>query len=129
VRARCFDGTGIDQVRAQACPRRSPAHTMTDAQAFRRDVADEVVCLETPRPFFAVGQFYEDFSQVSDEQVQALLDRAAVGGQGPPVTAGAADPAAGTRRSWSTPGQFASPGTSSARQRSSSGVGIAADLR
>ncbi len=37
--------------------------------------ADEVICLETPEPFFAVGQFYGDFSEVSDEQVAALLHR------------------------------------------------------
>ena len=38
--------------------------------------ADEVICLETPSPFFAVGQFYADFSEVSDEQVSALLHAA-----------------------------------------------------
>ena len=35
--------------------------------------ADEVVCLETPALFYAVGQFYEVFAQVSDEAVIALL--------------------------------------------------------
>ncbi|MDI6637570.1 MAG: phosphoribosyltransferase [Bacillota bacterium] len=35
--------------------------------------ADEVVVLSRPVPFFAVGQFYEDFSQVSDEEVQDIL--------------------------------------------------------
>jgi putative phosphoribosyl transferase len=35
--------------------------------------ADEVVCLETPEPFFAVGQWYVDFPQTSDEEVVALL--------------------------------------------------------
>jgi len=36
--------------------------------------ADEVVFLiEDPR-FFAVGQFYEDFGQVADDEVEALLD-------------------------------------------------------
>lgn len=38
--------------------------------------ADEVVVLSTPVLFFAVGQFYEDFSQVSDEEVQDILARA-----------------------------------------------------
>lgn len=38
---------------------------------------DEVVCLDSPEPFFAVGQGYSDFSQTSDEQVIDLLDRAA----------------------------------------------------
>jgi putative phosphoribosyl transferase len=35
--------------------------------------ADEVVCLVTPEPFWAVGQWYADFSPTSDEQVQELL--------------------------------------------------------
>jgi putative phosphoribosyl transferase len=34
-----------------------------------RTEADEVVCVDMPRRLEAVGQFYEDFSQVSDEQV------------------------------------------------------------
>lgn len=36
-------------------------------------VADEVVCLETPEPFSAVGQWYESFPQVSDEEVLEAL--------------------------------------------------------
>jgi predicted phosphoribosyltransferase len=39
--------------------------------------ADEVVCLARPEPFFAIGEFYEDFHQVSDEEVRDLLQRAA----------------------------------------------------
>ena len=35
--------------------------------------ADEVVCLETPLGFHAVGQFYRDFRQVEDEEVVRLL--------------------------------------------------------
>jgi predicted phosphoribosyltransferase len=35
--------------------------------------ADEVVCLATPEPFNAVGLWYEDFSQTSDEEVRRLL--------------------------------------------------------
>lgn len=42
-----------------------------------RPEVDELVCAETPEPFYGVGQFYDDFSQVSDEEVQELLDRAA----------------------------------------------------
>jgi len=38
-------------------------------------VADEVVCLLTPREFRAVGQFYSDFREVSDEEVCKSLDR------------------------------------------------------
>ncbi|HEX9542388.1 MAG TPA: phosphoribosyltransferase family protein [Streptosporangiaceae bacterium] len=40
-------------------------------------VADEVVCLETPDRFMAIGQWYGDFSQTSDEEVVTLLHRAA----------------------------------------------------
>ena len=35
--------------------------------------ADNVVCLYTPEPFYAIGQFYEDFSQTQDEEVTRLL--------------------------------------------------------
>lgn len=38
---------------------------------------DRVVCLETPEPFGAIGYFYDDFHQVSDEEVIRQLDRAA----------------------------------------------------
>ncbi len=55
------------------------------------EVADQVVCLELPEPFFAVGQFYEDFTQVTDDDVVAMLERA--GAHVPLVAAtAAADP-------------------------------------
>lgn len=38
-----------------------------------QDVADEVVCLETPSAFFAIGQWYDDFTQTSDDEVVDLL--------------------------------------------------------
>jgi putative phosphoribosyl transferase len=38
--------------------------------------AEELVCLETPEFFFAIGQFYLDFDQTSDDEVIALLERA-----------------------------------------------------
>jgi len=38
-----------------------------------RRLADEVVCLRTPEPFLAVGAWYEDFEQTTDEEVQQLL--------------------------------------------------------
>ena len=41
-----------------------------------RAVADEVVCAVTPDPFYAVGLWYEDFSQTTDEEVRELLARA-----------------------------------------------------
>src|SRR5664279_2250986 len=37
--------------------------------------ADEFVCVDTPEPFFGVGQFYADFSQTTDDQVTACLER------------------------------------------------------
>jgi predicted phosphoribosyltransferase len=40
-----------------------------------RPYADEVVCLETPEDFMAVGQFYRHFDQVEDDEVVALLAR------------------------------------------------------
>jgi len=43
---------------------------------FLREEADEVICLETPAPFLAVGIWYENFSQVSDEEARSLLERA-----------------------------------------------------
>lgn len=41
-----------------------------------RPEVDELVCLEMPEPFYGVGQFYSDFSEVSDEEVNELLDEA-----------------------------------------------------
>ncbi|HXG48124.1 MAG TPA: phosphoribosyltransferase [Methylomirabilota bacterium] len=41
--------------------------------------ADEVVALMTPEDFYAVGQWYEDFSQTSDAEVAALLQKAGHG--------------------------------------------------
>lgn len=38
-----------------------------------REIADEVICLETPLSFRAVGQFYRRFDQVSDAEAIALL--------------------------------------------------------
>ncbi len=38
-----------------------------------RGYCDEVVCLETPYNFYAVGQFYAEFPQVEDEEVIAIL--------------------------------------------------------
>lgn len=44
-----------------------------DTLAKVRELADEVVCLQAPEFFQAVGQFYRDFPQVEDEEVIALL--------------------------------------------------------
>jgi putative phosphoribosyl transferase len=47
-----------------------------DTCAMLRQEAEEVVCASTPEPFFAVGLWYEDFSQTEDEEVHDLLERA-----------------------------------------------------
>jgi len=39
-------------------------------------IVDEIVCATTPEPFLGVGRWYEDFSQMTDEEVRALLQRA-----------------------------------------------------
>ncbi|PPK70976.1 putative phosphoribosyltransferase [Actinokineospora auranticolor] len=49
----------------------APASTL----ARLREIADEVVCPLAPREFTAVGAFYDDFTQVTDAEVRALLDR------------------------------------------------------
>lgn len=41
--------------------------------------ADEIVCVNTPQSFHGVGQFYEDFSQTTDDEVRSLLACATTG--------------------------------------------------
>ena len=36
-------------------------------------VVDQVICLETPEPFYAIGEFYERFEQVEDNEVKNAL--------------------------------------------------------
>src|SRR6516165_9660089 len=43
------------------------------------EVADGCICAITPEPFYAVGIWYEDFSQTTDEEVRDLLERAVIG--------------------------------------------------
>jgi predicted phosphoribosyltransferase len=42
-----------------------------------RELVDDVICTATPEPFFAVGEWYENFTQTSDGDVRDLLRRAA----------------------------------------------------
>ena len=42
-----------------------------------RAIADDVVCATTPEPFYAVGEWYEDFSETTDDEVRDILRRAA----------------------------------------------------
>lgn len=39
-------------------------------------IADQVICARMPTPFSAVGQWYQDFTQTTDEEVVALLSSA-----------------------------------------------------
>jgi predicted phosphoribosyltransferase len=48
-----------------------------DTCAQLREVVDDVVCAVTPEPFHAVGLWYEDFSQTTDDEVRDLLARSA----------------------------------------------------
>ena len=48
----------------------APAEAIRDL----RELADDVVCLETPANFSAIGQWYRNFHQVSDDEVQRLLN-------------------------------------------------------
>jgi putative phosphoribosyl transferase len=50
----------------------APADTIVDLKT----EADEIVCLLTPEPFYAVGVHYDDFRQTSDREVTTLLDEA-----------------------------------------------------
>jgi predicted phosphoribosyltransferase len=52
-----------------------PTASRETCDEFREEV-DEIVCAMTPEPFFAVGLWYEDFSETSDAEVHELLRRA-----------------------------------------------------
>jgi putative phosphoribosyl transferase len=69
---------------AKAVRRQRPARTVIAAPVaapetceFLREEVEEVVCPVTPDPFHAVGLWYEDFSQTTDEEVRELLARGA----------------------------------------------------
>jgi predicted phosphoribosyltransferase len=52
-----------------------PVAGVSSCEEFKNDV-DEIVCARTPEPFYSVGEWYDQFSQTSDEEVQDLLRRA-----------------------------------------------------
>ena len=53
-----------------------PVAAESTCREFRAEgIADEVVCLRTPEPFQAVGLWYSDFTQTSDDEVHELLGR------------------------------------------------------
>src|SRR5206468_8865063 len=69
---------------ASAVQSRGPARVVIAVPVAARETCaalagevDEVVCLQTPEGFQGVGQWYEDFSQNSDDEVRGLLARAA----------------------------------------------------
>lgn len=51
-----------------------PVAAVSTCNEFRQEV-DETVCAVTPEPFYAVGLWYEDFSQTTDEEVRTLLQK------------------------------------------------------
>lgn len=65
----------IRQMKPAAIVIAAPVAPRSTVHRLRHEV-DDVVCVETPERFYGVGQFYHDFSQVSDEEVNALLDSA-----------------------------------------------------
>ncbi|HYU26607.1 MAG TPA: phosphoribosyltransferase family protein, partial [Thermoanaerobaculia bacterium] len=53
-----------------------PVAAESTCNDFRAEgIADDVVCLRTPEPFQAVGLWYSDFTQTSDDEVHELLAR------------------------------------------------------
>jgi predicted phosphoribosyltransferase len=55
-----------------------PTAAPETCEALKAEV-DDVVCAVTPEPFYAVGIWYEDFSQTTDDEVRELLARSAEG--------------------------------------------------
>jgi putative phosphoribosyl transferase len=62
--------------------RRKPARIVVavpvapaEAEGFVAKAGAEMVCLETPWAFFAIGEFYRDFAQVDDDEVRRILER------------------------------------------------------
>jgi predicted phosphoribosyltransferase len=53
-----------------------PVASPSTCAEFETEV-DKIICATTPEPFWAVGQWYRNFSQTTDEEVRALLARAA----------------------------------------------------
>jgi predicted phosphoribosyltransferase len=53
-----------------------PAGSPSTCEIFDR-IADDCVCAITPEPFRAVGYWYDDFSQTTDDEVRAILERSA----------------------------------------------------
>jgi len=63
-----------------ALRQKQPARIVVAVPAAARDtceefqqMVDDMICAETPEPFYAVGTWYDDFSQTTDDEVRALL--------------------------------------------------------
>lgn len=52
-----------------------PVGTADTCEMLRRE-ADEVICFESPEAFYGVGAWYDDFSQLTDDDVRALVEEA-----------------------------------------------------
>jgi len=52
-----------------------PVGARDNCEPFQNEVDTMAICAITPEPFQAVGSWYTDFSQVTDDDVQKLLDR------------------------------------------------------
>jgi putative phosphoribosyl transferase len=82
------------RVALQAVRRRGPARLVLAAPVAPADMptkfgdaADEIVCLDMPAVFGAIGFFYRDFHQMSDNEVTELLARAPQASEAPPQPA------------------------------------------
>jgi len=78
--------TGSTMLAAVRCVRQLHPHKLiaavpvgsVEACDLMRKETDECVCLAIPEPFCAVGEWYHDFQQVSDPEVQQIMQRALV---------------------------------------------------
>ena len=84
IKAACKVARGLGAARIVVAAPVAP----TDAAEQLAGDADEVVIVEQPSSFYAIGQFYLDFNQTTDEEVTSLLDRATMA----TVASEAADP-------------------------------------
>ncbi len=84
IKAACRVARGLGAARVVVAAPVAP----TDAAERLAGDADEVVIVEQPFSFYAIGQFYYDFNQTTDEEVTSLLERVTKA----PVGLQAADP-------------------------------------
>jgi predicted phosphoribosyltransferase len=71
VAARALRRAGVKEIVVAV-----PVAARSTCQEFEGEV-DELICAATPEPFWAVGQWYRNFSQTTDDEVRQLLARAA----------------------------------------------------